>query len=353
MKKTIFIILLSLFSDFSQAAVILVYHHVSDNTPTSTSIAPAQFERHLAYLKQQQFKVVGLNELVTKLKSKQPISDKTVVITFDDGYSDILENAHPLLTRYNYPYTIFLNPGTVPEKTGRYLNWQDIRHLSDSGVLIANHGLMHDSLVKVPTGQSNKQWLAKKLTELQQAEALIKQHTGQQWQYFALPYGEYTVQAQQWLEHLGYVVFTQQSGAVGMNTDLTAIPRFPASMPYDKLNTLKDKLLSLPFNVSTVTQRASTVVAYADSPPKLPGTSISLRVADFKPQQLQCFITGMGKVDLQWQQQQSFTMVLNTQLNAGRQRSNCTAPSVTKPGRFYWYSKPWFVKNKDGTWYHN
>lgn len=348
MKHIVMLVLL-FFTGLSQATVILVYHHVSDKTPKSTSITPQQFELHLQYFKDNGFKVIALNEVIEKLKNKQPLEDKTIVITFDDGYSDIFYAGHPLLKKYGYPYTMFINPNTVPSKSGMYLDWAQIKLMADEGVLIGNHGLVHDSLIKTPKGINPEQWLDDKLYELVKSEQIIKDKVGQSWQYFALPYGEYTPQAQQKLEQLGYAVLTQQSGPVGASTDLTAIPRFPASMPYDQLGPLKNKLNSLAFNISAATQRSATIVAKGDKA----DTKVELKVEDFYSSMLACFVSGMDKTELVWQEKKSFTMAFSGELKPGRTRSNCTAPSISKPGRYYWYSKPWFVPKSDGSWYAN
>lgn len=347
MIKILIVLLMTLVPSFAQATVTLVYHHVSNTTPKSTSISPKQFELHLNYLKDNGFKVIPLNEMVDKLKAKQPLEDKTVVITFDDGYSDILYNGHPLLQKFGYPYTMFINPNTVPNKSGIYLDWPQIKQMSDEGVLIANHGLVHDSLIKTPKGVDAKTWLKQKLDELEQSEQIINDKLEQNWKYFALPYGEYTPEAQLKLASMGYTVFTQQSGPVGDTTDITAIPRFPASMPYDQLGPLKDKLYSLAFNVSAKSQRAETIVPYGEQPEK----TVEVSLNDFYPNMLACFIAGGGKAEITWQGKQSFTMNFDANFKSGRNRSNCTAPSISKPGRFYWYSKPWFVPKADGSWY--
>ncbi|KGK00485.1 polysaccharide deacetylase family protein [Thalassotalea sp. ND16A] len=349
MAFRILIFLLLIFASSARATVVLVYHHVSDKTPKSTSITPAQFKLHLQYFKDNGFKVIPLNTMVDSLKAKQPLEDKTLVITFDDGYSDILYNGHPLLTEYGYPYTLFINPETVPKSSGAYLDWAQIKQMADDGVLIANHGLRHDSLIKTPKGIDAATWLEQKLDELAAAEQVIADKVGQSWQYFALPYGEYTPQAQQKLEQLGFAVFTQQSGPVGASTDLTAIPRFPASMPYDRLGPLKDKLNSVAFNVSKKSQRAMTIVPFGEQPNK----TVEIELIDFYPNMLSCFIAGAGIAEISWQGRERFTMNFDAKFKPGRNRSNCTAPSISKPGRFYWYSRPWFVPKEDGTWYTN
>ncbi|MDN3652292.1 polysaccharide deacetylase family protein [Thalassotalea ponticola] len=351
MKKLVILLLVTLLLGLkpSFAAVILVYHHVSEHTPKSTSVTPQQFAKHLQFIKDNGYNVVALNRVIERLKQGLPLADKTVVITFDDGYSDILANGHPLLKQYGFPYTVFINPSTVPEEPGAYLTWSQIQQMSNDGVLIANHGLTHDSLIKTPAGYSQAGWLDKQLTALEQAEQIIADKTGQNWRYFALPYGEYSLQAQQKLQQLGFVVFTQQSGAVGLSTDLTAIPRFPASVPYHQLTTLKDKLASLPFDLDRQTQRDETVVPHAVDAK----TKVTLNSADFDKRQLNCFVAGHGKAEIQWQDERSFIVSVDGGFKAGRNRANCTAPSNSKPGRYYWYSKPWFVPHQDGRWYKN
>lgn len=331
----------------SQAAVILQYHHVSETTPASTSITPAQFAVHMQYLADNGFTVIPLNELVEALKKKLPLADKTVVITFDDAYLNILTNAKPILDKYQYPFTIFINPGIVEKGSKSYLNWQQLKAMSDDGVLLANHGFEHDSLARIPKDQSLNQWLSFHTEQLQKAEAIIKEKTGQSWRYFAYPYGEYTPEIQAWLKGLNYVGFSQQSGAVGQHTDLTIIPRFPASMPYDKIDSLKYKISALPFDLSLLTDENKTIYLQGE----LAKAKFQVTNTDFKPHQLNCYVTGIGKQNVQWQNDTQFNITFNKTLPTGRVRSNCTAPSLSKPGRYYWYSQQWFILNKDNTWY--
>ncbi|MEW6984293.1 polysaccharide deacetylase family protein [Colwelliaceae bacterium 6471] len=333
---------------FSAAsAVILQYHHVSDTTPNSTSISPAQFERHLQYLADQHFNVVPLTQLIDAIKKQQPLKDKTVAITFDDAYTDILHNAKPLLDQFNYPYTIFINPNSIKLDSDRYLSWQQIKKLAEDGVIIANHGLEHNSMIRVPDDMSESQWLAQETASLVKAESLIKEHTGQNWQYFAYPYGEYTPAIQQWLKKNGYVGFTQQSGAVGLNTELTSIPRYPASKPYDKLISLRDKLNSLPLGISLDKDNAETIYEYNT----LHSVSFNIDADDFRRSQLHCYISGLGKQKIIWQGENMFTINFSAPLPVGRVRCNCTAPSLSEPGRYYWYSKPWFILKEGRKWY--
>jgi len=331
------------YSFTSNAAVILQYHHVSDSTAKSTSISPSQFKKHLNYLKENGFSVVSLSTVVDAIKSKKALPDKTVVITFDDAYLDILIEAKPLLDSFEYPFTIFINPSLVKEKSTSYLTWEELKKMSDDGVMIANHGYEHHSLVRISQGMSEKQWLNEYGESLEKSEDLIKEHTGQSWRYFAYPYGEFSPKALTWLKELGFVGFSQQSGAVGNTSNLSALSRFPASQPYDDLQTLKDKLNALPFNLQASKENSQYIYRYQ----QLHSISFNVVVNDFNRSQLNCYVAGIGKQQIVWQNENKFTINLDKSLPSGRVRCNCTAPSLTKPGRFYWYSHPLFILSEN------
>ncbi len=331
----------------SHSAVILQYHHVSNDTPASTSISPLQFEAHMQYLADNGYKVVALSELINNITKQQPLQDNTVAITFDDAYTDILLQAKPILDKFNYPFTVFVNPSLVKSESNYYLSWQQLKSMADQGVIIANHGYNHHSLARIPSDLSEQQWFSQQSELLLKAEQMIEQQTGQSWRYFAYPYGEYTPAVEQWIQQQGFVAFSQQSGAVGLGTSLSSVPRFPASQPYDNFDSLRDKLRSLPLTITLDDTNAQTV-HHVNT---LPSATFNIIVDDFKPSKLNCYVTGLGRQAIEWQNEHSFTITFSKPLPIGRVRSNCTAPSISQPGRFYWYSKPWFILNEDGSWY--
>ncbi|MBA6342995.1 polysaccharide deacetylase family protein [Colwellia sp. MB02u-10] len=331
----------------SFATVILQYHHVSDTTPASTSISPSQFALHMQYLADNNFEVIALSSLMNSIKTQTALPNKSVVITFDDAYLDILTQGKPILDQHDYPFTIFINPGIVEQNSEHYLSWQQLKVMADDGVIIANHGMAHDSLIRIPDGMTMQQWLAKNTQSLLSAEKIIAEKTGQSWRYFAYPYGEYNPEIQQWIQDNNFVAFSQQSGAVGLSTNTTIIPRFPASQPYDQLPSLRDKLNALPFSIRVEAENQQTIFQQGES------TSVSFKVDvdDFNPEQLNCYISGLGRQEIQWQGDEIFTINYSAALPTGRVRCNCTAPSISEPGRYYWFSKPWFILKENGEWF--
>ena len=356
MKIIFIVIILLLYHCTSFSAVILQYHNVSDDTPKNTSITPAQFTIHMEYLHTHNFNVVPLSQVINNIKNQTPLKDKTVVITFDDAYSNIFTHAKPILDQFNYPYTIYVNPDLIPdndstanaENPSPFLSWAQLKSLADKGVIIANHGFEHHSMIRIPNGLTKKQWLAKQTTLLLKAEEIIKDKIGKSWRYFAYPYGEYSPSIQNWVKKNNFIAFSQQSGAIGLHTDLTSVPRFPVSMPYDKIDGLRDKLNSLPFTIQLHNEQAETIFKYKQTS----SITFNIDVDDFYKAGLNCYISGLGKQTIQWQGENQFTINFSDDLPIGRVRCNCTAASISKPGRHYWYSKPWYVLKENGEWYH-
>lgn len=317
-------------------ATILLYHHVSNETPASTSISPEKFSEHLAYLKTNHT-VVPLTVLIESIKTQTPLPDNAVAITFDDGFRNIKENAHPMLKALGFPYTIFINPAEVGVSPS-HLDWNELKQLSTEGVLIANHYWDHRHILD---NAKEAGWIEETQHNILAAEAALIENLGSSPGFLAYPFGEYNDALKQLINQLGLIGFAQHSGAVGPHTDLSEIPRYPAAGIYSNLNTLKTKLQTLAMPV--ISASITDPVFY--SPPKL-NYSLTLDTSDFNTTLLRCYYNG-EQITTSWQEQ---TLHIKTEivLRPGRSRVNCTAPSKAYQGRYYWHSQPWFVATKDG-----
>jgi len=335
----------------AQAAVILQYHHVSDETPPSTSTSPQLFAEHLQYLQDHDFQVMSLPELLQRVQKKQTLPDKAVAITFDDSYRSIFTTAFPLLKKYQYPFTVFINTEPVG-RSDSLLRWDDIVAMADAGATIANHTHSHPYLVRRLAQETPAQQRQRIREEIITAEEQIKQHTGQSHKILAYPYGEYDDKLIDLLKSLGFMGIGQHSGAVGTRSDIYRLPRFPMGGSYGKMNDfpLKVSALALPLEgkekITAAGQPLKDETVRAGDRPQLRLWLEDKAVATA----LQCYFLGEpmpAKVE-----NKRLTVWPEQALRPGRARYNCTARDADS-GRYYWFSQPWLVQDEDGQWQHN
>jgi peptidoglycan/xylan/chitin deacetylase (PgdA/CDA1 family) len=95
------------------AAVILYYHRIAgpDADPWQTSVSPESFAAQLDALAAE-WRVLPLAELIGASR-KGRIPDRSVAITFDDGYVDNLRQALPLLERHQQAATFYVATGYI------------------------------------------------------------------------------------------------------------------------------------------------------------------------------------------------------------------------------------------------
>jgi peptidoglycan/xylan/chitin deacetylase (PgdA/CDA1 family) len=333
-----FIALLSFYVSFqSHAAIILQYHHVSTQTPRSTSVTPDEFRTHLQYLKDHQYQVIGLDSLLAQLQQGEEPAANAVVITFDDGYDNIYHQAHPILREFNFPYTVFLSPALIDRKEGPVMSWQQIKQLHKDGVLIANHSSYHAHLATPNKGESKADWLKRAKADIELAQSQLEQQLGITHKWLAYPYGEFSVELEQLVQQLGFIGIGQQSGAVGLNSLLTRLPRYPSSAQYAALKHFSPKLKTLALPVKNY------LAADPVTGPNPPTLTLQIDSSDFKTSHLNCFSNG-EPIKVTWLNADTFSAQAGQKLKTSHKRYNCTAPSLNKKGYFYWYSQPWVLE---------
>ncbi len=323
-------------------AAILLYHHVSSSTPASTSISPEAFKSHMEYL-DAHHTVVSLQDVVSAIQHNTTLPENAVAITFDDGYANILDNAHPILADLGFPYTVFINPdeiGVGPKQ----LTWEQVIAMHNDGVVFANHTLDHLHMLNGEQAMGERAWLEKVWQNVESAEKKIEDKLDISLKYLAYPFGEYNTALANKLKAEGYIGFGQHSGAVGPSSDMQALPRFPAAGPYANLATLKTKLNSLAMPVTQSSHKDPRITARNLSSP----ISLTIDSDDVRLTQVNCFFGG-DPIETSLEEN-VLTFTLDETLPVGRSRVNCTAPSNAQSGRYYWYSTPFFVADENGNY---
>ncbi|MEN8174734.1 MAG: polysaccharide deacetylase family protein [Pseudomonadota bacterium] len=328
--------------------VVLQYHHFSDTTPAVTSVSPTLFQAHLDYLRDNDYQVLPLEQVVTRLARDQALPDRCVSLSVDDAYDSVYREAFPRVLALGWPLTVFVNTQGVDAGVDAYMTWEQMREMARAGVRFENHSHSHDHLVRRRPGESEAAWRKRVRADVQLAQRRIHEELGQEARLFAYPYGEYDPGVQSIVRDLGLTGFGQQSGPAWAGGDFTALPRFPMAAAYAEMESFRSKVASLPLPLVEALPR-DPVVPLDEWRPVL---HLTLQPGSYQPGLLRCYANGSPDVSLSWDENLPNRVSVRPArpLSVGRNRYNCTMPS-DETGRFHWYSHNWLRRNADGSWY--
>lgn len=134
---------------FKSKALVLIYHRVINlsNDPQELSVSLENFEKQMILLKSK-YKIKPLQTLISDLKMKK-LTNKTISITFDDGYSDNYLYALPILEKLQIPATFFVSTNYIG-KNDEY--WWD----KLEAIILLNN-ILPDKL-ELQIGDKNFKW---------------------------------------------------------------------------------------------------------------------------------------------------------------------------------------------------
>jgi len=213
---------------------IMMYHNVdySDSVKTDT-VSTERFRTHMEYLKKNNFQVIALEELVNGLREGEKFSNKTVVLTFDDGYANNFKHAFPILKEYGYQATFFIPP-TYIEEVG-FMNWEQIRHLQQSGFSLGSHGLTQTYLPGLSKDRI--------LLEIEASKRILEENLNKPVRHFAYPIGGFSDEIKEYIKDAGYTAaLTTNRGHDRFNKDLYELNRIRFSDRDDRTIHLWGKL---------------------------------------------------------------------------------------------------------------
>jgi hypothetical protein len=106
---------LSLWQKFlkrKNAVRILRYHSISDSRRHEVNVKCCDFRRQMEHLAKF-YNPISVRGFIEARANKNDLPQKSVVVTFDDGYRDNFYNAYPILKSLNIPAMIFLTAGYI------------------------------------------------------------------------------------------------------------------------------------------------------------------------------------------------------------------------------------------------
>jgi peptidoglycan/xylan/chitin deacetylase (PgdA/CDA1 family) len=189
---------------------ILMYHRVNAAPPPSQrplTVHPADFARQMRWLKQHGYRTITQRELSDALFLGKRLGPKPILITFDDGYSDVFHKALPVLKRLDMRAMAYVISGRTLRSDTVFLTWHLLRALERDGVEIGSHTVEHRDLTSLSDGEA--------LRELVQSRRAFERRLGHPVQWLAYPYGAYDSRIERLARRAGYVLaVTTEHGVV-------------------------------------------------------------------------------------------------------------------------------------------
>ena len=163
--------------------VVLLYHRVGGRTPVSVDLPTEVFDDQMAELAATTT-VLPLDEAIARLRAGHDLLDH-VVVTFDDGTADFVDEATPVLAHHGIPATLYVATRHIDEQVcfpdeGRPASWRGLADTVATGlVTIGSHTHSHTLLDRLPESAVAQ--------ELDRSVELIGERLGVEADHFAYP----------------------------------------------------------------------------------------------------------------------------------------------------------------------
>jgi peptidoglycan/xylan/chitin deacetylase (PgdA/CDA1 family) len=119
---------------------------------------------------------------LSDIKKKINLSDTSIVLTFDDGYSDLYRYVAEYLFSKNVPFTIFVTTGWL--NSHNYLSIEQLKDLSNNPLCtIGSHTINHPILRQINNIES--------IQEIKNSKCTLEDIISKEIEYFAYPYGSH------------------------------------------------------------------------------------------------------------------------------------------------------------------
>ena len=222
-------------------AKILLYHSISnqkDKDDYGLRVSVNNFREQLCYLSQEGYEVTFLSEITQKMKN----NPKIAAITFDDGYSDNLKIAAPLLKKYKMPATLFVSTAYLKGEQPISNYWdkwdhllpEHLKALVELGFEIGSHSHLHKKLNDFDDNELEHQ--------LKKSRDILEKIVGTKVEFCSYPHGIFNDKIKAAVRKSGYqAACSSIMGVNNSNADLFELRRIEIDST-DSINEFKNKL---------------------------------------------------------------------------------------------------------------
>lgn len=207
---------------------ILVYHRFGPVAADSMTVTTTLLESQLKYLKENDYTVIPLRQLVDyHLDKGQALPPRSLVITVDDGHQSVYTDMLPLLRKYHLPITLFLYPSAI-SNASYAMTWNQLREIKAMGLVdLQSHTYWHPNLKK--DRERLKPGDYENFVEMQfkKSKEKLEKELDMKVDMLAWPFGVYDDELIHKAVKAGYVAaFTIKRNHTNGSSNVMALPRY-------------------------------------------------------------------------------------------------------------------------------
>ena len=206
---------------------ILTYHSLDDSGAV-TSVAPRDFAAHLRSLARRGFTGISLSDLLDGWTGQGTLPSKPVVLTFDDGFANLLPHAAPVLAEFKFRATLFAVSGRCGQTNDwpdqapgiprlPLLTWAELAEMSAAGCEIGAHTVTHRQLSKLSHDEARR--------EILESKTEIENRLGRAVTTFAYPFGAMNATSRECVRENFRAGCSVEFGTAAPQGDRAAMPR--------------------------------------------------------------------------------------------------------------------------------
>ena len=305
-----------------------MYHRFNETKYPSTNIEMEIFKKQINLIKENNLDFYSPEFFHKEFNIAK--KEKKILITIDDAFSSFYENAWPYLKENKIPFILFVS--TEPVGKFGYMTWEQIKEIEkEDFAFIGNHSHTHEYLIDF-TYEKFKE-------DIEKSIKIFKDKLGYNPIYFSYPFGEYSLQQQNYIsEHFKYA-FGQHSGVIDLNKNKFELPRFPINEKYGELKRFKSIINYFPLEYKKILPEEKQLDENTNPP--------NFKVEFFKEQKnlsnINCY-SNEGDV---WEKSKtifannSLTIEFREPFKPRRGRINC---SLNDNGKWRWFGVQFPIK---------
>ena len=199
---------------------IIMYHSIGNNTGKYV-ISADMLEDDLKTIKDAGFTTITSADLIAYKEQGIPLPEKSIILTFDDGYFNNYTYAYPLLKKYNMKgvlsvvgkFTEEYSKDSAPLNNNySHITFDQIIEVSNSGLIeIANHSYNMHSMedrrgILRKKGESVDAYKSNLAQDIEKCNALLKENCFVSPVAFTYPFGCVNNESSSLIDSIGFKV---------------------------------------------------------------------------------------------------------------------------------------------------